>query len=164
MSSIEDRARLRKENPATWVAVNPGDHLDGDMVEVAAAWSDVQYDGRDPQSGYYPLLRVKVRNAEGYKSDDVLAVHCFAAVLRDRILTQEPINGEHIVITYDGEGEAKTKGRNAPQLYRVEMPDRDPEEAARKAYSQFTRGRAPGGTVQPQGMQQPLTDEDPLPY
>jgi hypothetical protein len=121
----------------------------------------VQYDGKDAQSGYYPLLRVEVREAEGYKPGEVLAVHCFAAVLRDRILTQEPITGEHIVITYDGEGEAKSKGRNAPQLYRVAMPDRDPEEAARKAYSQFTRGR---GSTTPQPDAQAPAEEETLPY
>lgn len=136
---------MREANPSTWIAVNPGDKVAGKLLEVTAAWSDIQYDGRNPNSGYYPLLRIEVTEADGYTAGEVLAVHCFATVLRDRILTHEPVPGETLIITYEGEGEAKTRGRNAPQLYRVDMPDRNPEQAAAKAYSQFTRGRASQG-------------------
>lgn len=142
----EDRTKLRKDNPNTWIPVNPGDLIDGDAVEVVAAWSDVQDD-------FYPLLRIRVDQATGYtvpdKDELILAVHGFPVVLRDRLLSHQPAPGERLIITFEGIGESKTRGRNAPALYRVELPDRDPAETAAKVYSQLSRRRERAGDPEP---------------
>lgn len=142
------RAELRKSHADTWVAVNPGDFIDGVVQEIAAAWSDAQYKENDPDSGFYPLLRVEVREAPGYEPGQVVAVHAFAAVLQSRILDMEPAPTERVTITYDGTGEAKVRGRNAPELYRLVVHGRDPKETAARAYAQL-RGKR--GRLNPHG-------------
>jgi len=138
-----ERTQLRKDKPEVWVPVEAGDFIDGDVKEIAAAWSDAQYDGKDPDSGFYPLLRVQVDEATGYAgSGQVLAVHAFAAVLQSRILDHEPAPGERVIITYEGTGEKKVKGRNAPELFRLELPERDPEQIARNVYGKLKGKRA----------------------
>lgn len=160
----DEREQLRTDKPNVWVPVDPGDFLDGDIVEVDAAWSDVQYDGKNTDSGFYPLLRVKVREATGYQPEAILTVHGFATVLRDRILTHKPAPGERVILTYEGEGNA-TKGRSAPQLYRVELPERDPSDAAAKVYGSMSPRRASGGN--PPTQEQLPTDapaENDIPF
>lgn len=141
-----DRAKLRKDKPGVWVPVEPGDSIRGKVVEITAAWSDVQYDQKDPDSGFYPLLRIDIAEGEatGYpappEGPDVLAVHCFSAVLQGRVLEQEPAYGEEVIIRFEGTSENAKKGQNPADLYRLEMPGRDPEEAARKVYDKL-KGR-----------------------
>lgn len=133
-----DRVKLRKNKPSVWVPVEPGDRIAGTVVEISAAWSDQQYDGKDPESGFYPLLRVEVKDTTpGYEIGQVLAVHGFAAVLRSRILDMQPAPGEDVVIGYEGTGEAKT-GRSAPELFRLTVPGRDPREAAANVYAKLS--------------------------
>jgi hypothetical protein len=134
------RLQLRADRPDSWIPVEPGDSLRGSLEEVTAAYSDVQAGGPSGD-GYYPLLRIKVLEADGYEQGKLLAVHCFAAVLRDRILEQQPIPGEQLEIVYEGIGEQKVRGRNAPSLYRVKVIGRDPKLVAEKAYAGMARRR-----------------------
>ena len=141
-----DRAKLRKDKPEVWVPVDPGDFIRGTVVEIAAAWSDAQFDGRDPDSGFYPLLRIDATEAPGYTGlPKVLAVHAFAAVLQSRILDHEPAPGETVVITYEGTGEKTQRGRSAPELFRLALPDRDPQQIAANVYGKLRgkRGHRP---------------------
>lgn len=138
---LTEREQLRKDRPDTWIAVNEGDTLRGVVMDIDVAYSDVQAQGAS--DGWYPLLTVKVTSADGYEPGKELKVHGFATVLHNEILKREPAPGEDIIIRYDGVGESKTKGRSAPSLYRVRVPNRDPAETARKTYGMLSRRGAP---------------------
>lgn len=146
--SVPPRQQLRVDRPDSWIPVEEGDFLDGILEEVTAAYSDVQASG-GAGDGYYPLLRIKVIEAPGYEADKVLALHAFSMVLRDRILEQQPIPGEHLIVTFEGIGEQKVKGRNAPALYRLRIEGRDPKLVAEMAYSGMRRRR--GNPTAPSG-------------
>jgi hypothetical protein len=148
MSTKAERTKLRKDKPGVWVPVDPGNSITGTVVEVTAAWSDVQYDGKDPDSGFYPLLRIE-GEADGYDGQQILAVHCFAAVLRARVLEQQPAYGDTVIITYEGTSENAKKGQSAAELYRLAMPDRDPQEQASRVYAQLGARRTPAAPVSP---------------
>jgi hypothetical protein len=127
------REELRKDHPGVWIPVNDGDVIEGTVTDVTLAWSDVQAQGRG--DGNYPLLRVAVQDATGYPdSVTELTVHGMPTILQNEIIVQEPKPGETVQITYLGTGEAKTRGRNAPELFRLRMPDRDPAEVAAGVY------------------------------
>lgn len=150
----KEREQLRKDKPGVWVPVEPGDRIIGTVIDIAAAWSDAQYDGKDPDSGFYPLLRIKVNEATGYttppEGPDVLAVHSFGKVLTARILDNEPTIGELVVITYEGTGEqASKKGWSPPELYRLELPERDPAKTASLVYGKLKGRRAPDPAPSP---------------
>lgn len=146
---VPAREQLRADRPDSWIPVETGDFLAGTVEEVTAAYSDVQASGAGGD-GFYPLLRIKVTEAPGYEPGKILALHCFAMVLRDRILEQQPIPGETIIVTYEGVGEQKVKGRNAPALYRLRIEGRDPKQVAEMAYSGMRRRRGTP-TQQPAG-------------
>jgi hypothetical protein len=107
------REALREAHPDAWIAVELGDTLDGEVVDVTEAWSDVRQGG-----SFYPLLTVRT-------DDEIeLKVHCFGAVLYSEIMRHRPEIGERIHIRYLGQGKAKQRGMNPPELYRVRLPGR----------------------------------------
>jgi hypothetical protein len=67
----------------------------------------------------YPLLTVKVEQADGYEAGVELKVHAFGTVLYKEVLRQRPAPGDPITISYQGQGKDKGPGQNPPELYRV---------------------------------------------
>ncbi len=137
MAQTKDRTAIRRElrtnHPDTWIAVDPDDTIKGLVTDVTLAWSDVQDQGKG--DGWYPLLTVEATEATGY--DDLptsLKVHGMGAVLQGELIRAEAAPGEVIQIVYVGTGTSKVKGRNAPELYKVQMPERDPKDVAQKVY------------------------------
>lgn len=136
---------VRKDHPDSWIAVNEGDSIDGTVIDVTEAWSDVRKDG-----SFYPLLTIR-GTATGYKPDSELKVHCFGAVLYNEVMKHRPEIGERIIIAYLGSGRAKGKGMNPPELYRLSCPDRRNQAAS--AYERI------GGPQQRQTEPEPVQSE-----
>lgn len=101
------REKLREEHPNAWIPLEIGDELNGEIVDVASAWSDVRGGGSS-----YPLLTVASDDGKEYQ------IHGFGAVLYREIMRLRPRIGEKISIRYLGPGEAKP-GLNPPEIYRV---------------------------------------------
>lgn len=123
-----DRAALAEKHPDAWVPVNPGDVLEGKVIDIQEAWSDVRQSG-----SFYPLLTVELEDGTEKK------VHAFGAVLYNEILRQRPIAGDKITITYLGVDSTKEapKGRNLPERYRVRVAGRSAEETANRVYGRL---------------------------
>ena len=139
MTPAPNRQKLRDEHPDTWIAVETGDELEGEVVDVTEAWSDHRQGG-----SFYPLLIVCTADGTEQK------VHCFGAVLFNEIMRQRPEVGEIIRILYRGAGKAKQRGMNPPDLYSVRMPDRANQAGA--AYDRIegkARNEAPPKPVEP---------------
>ena len=94
-----------------WIAVNEGDTLTGEIIDVTTNWSD-------QRMADYPLLVVRTDDGEEKK------VHCFSTVLYNEALRQRPMPGERITITYLGLGEVKVRGRSAPKRYSFRIDGR----------------------------------------
>jgi hypothetical protein len=150
----DSRRALRAGHPDTWIAVDPGDTIRGAVADVTLAWSDVQDQGRG--DGWYPLLTVVADEATGYEAPCTLRVHGMGAVLQSELIRQEPAPGELVEIVYHGTGEVKTRGRNAPEIYRVKMPDRDPKETAERVYGSLRHKIRRPGSAEPV---EPTADE-----
>jgi hypothetical protein len=154
--STSELQKLRKDHPDVWIPVEVGDSLEGNVMDVDTAWSDARGD-------YYPLLVVLTRdNIE-------LKWHAFETVADNQVMKLQPVPGEEIIITYKGEGAAKP-GRNAPKLFTIRIPGRDPATAAANIYGQLQHRKSarPGlPTAPPNGAQTELPvdspDDDP-PY
>lgn len=127
------RRELRAGSPHVWIPVDDGDQIDGFVTDVRMATSETRgQNGKDPR---YPLLTVTVKAATGYPEDvERLDVHAMPTVLYNEVLGQQPRPGERVVITYIGTGEIKVRGRNAPERFRVTLPERDPKEVANNVY------------------------------
>jgi hypothetical protein len=138
----EERREIRGSNPRAWIPVDVGDTICGVIADVRIAHSEVQAQGG--RSGDYPLLKlVKIEEATGYDLTalESLQVHAMPAIMANELIAQEPAPGERVRITYRGLGESKQRGRNAPALFEVECPDRDPKEVAAQVYGSLKRGR-----------------------
>lgn len=161
-----NRAEIRANHPDTWIAVDPDDVIVGTVTAVDAAWSEVQAQGRD--DGWYPLLTVDATEATGYDTPITLRVHGMAAVLQGELIRAEIVPGERIAIRYVGTGEAKTKGRNAPELYKVTAPDRDPAVDAAKVYASLShkvrRPSAPEGNTTTDDADTDADASEPAPF
>lgn len=157
-----ERLKLRKEKPETWVATEPGDSITGKVIDLDVAYSDVQAANRGG-NGNYPLLTIEVAEAAGYTPGQELKVHGFGTVLHNEIVKRKPIPGETVTITYTGMGEVRVKGQNAPEIYRVSVPGRDPREQADNVYSQLTP-KGQGGTPANGEQHSPPVAEDPIPF
>jgi hypothetical protein len=126
------KAKIRKDHPDSWVAVNEGDTLFGTITDVVSAWSDV----RGTSGGFYPLLTILVDEADGYEHGAEVKVHCFGAVLFNEMRRHRPEVGERITIMYAGTSSKTPKpGNNPAELYRVKCPDR--HDQAGRAYSEI---------------------------
>lgn len=148
------RAELRSNHNDVWIPVDPGDVLDGTVLDVTLAYSEVM--AQEGKDGSYPLLRIAIQDATGYADTvDELAVHAMPAVLLNEIVLQEPKPGETIQITYVREGEAKVRGRNAPQIFRVRMPDRDPAEQVAGVYGALKGKLKNRGAIAAPGSEPP---------
>ncbi len=156
-SRTDTRRELRTNHPDTWIAVDEGDTIRGTVSDVTVAWSDVQDQGRG--DGWYPLLTVDAEEATGYETPITLKVHGMAAVLQGELIRAEAAPGETIEIVYNGTGEAKVRGRNAPELFRVRVIGRDPKEAAEKVYGQLRHKiRRPPTPPSPEGTESGADD------
>lgn len=113
--------------PGAWVPSVDGDRLEGTVEDITDGWSDQRALNGD---GFYPLLTIRT-------GDNVsLNWHAFESVAYKRVMSLKPLPGERIVVTFLGEGKAK-EGRNAPKLYSVVLPDRNPEDVARSVYDRI---------------------------
>lgn len=111
------------DHPSAWIAQEAGDQLQGEVVEIIRAWSDKRND-------FYPILKVKT--ADGL----VLDWHAFHTVSYNQIDEKRPIPGEHVVITYRGEGKDNTKG-NPAKVYHLTITNRDPRKEAEDVYARM---------------------------
>lgn len=156
----KEQKSLQEAHPNTWIAIDEGDTLTGDIVEVIRAWSDARNNG-PTGDGWYPLL--KVRTSDGV----VLDFHAFSAVTYREVMEKQPIPGERIIVTYQGvSGKAKSN-QNPPKLYNVSLPNRDPREAARNIYARMGDGylnpglRTPADVGAQPNPNTPVDDYDP---
>lgn len=154
-----ERIEVRAEHPDNWIAVDPGDYIYGELVDLTAGYSKVRETEEDPDAGFYPLLFIDVIACElgptpdghpvlprppTYTEGQKLAVHAYGKVLEARLLDWEPVTGEVLRITFQGLGEAK-EGQNPPELYAVSVDDRDAAEQSAKVWAGFgARARRPG--------------------
>jgi hypothetical protein len=122
---IAKRRALRDAHPDSWIAVERGDSITGKLVDATEAWSDQRGDN----GSFYPLLTIRTHD------DLELKVHCFGAVLFSEVMRHRPEIGETITITYLGAGEAKRKGFNAPELYRLRVAGRT--DQAQRMYNRI---------------------------
>jgi hypothetical protein len=131
-----------------WIPAEPGETLEGELIEVRAGWSD--YRERE-----YPIL--VVRSEEG----EELTFHAFRSVPHREVIEKQPLPGERIRIAYLGPGRAK-QGRSAPELYRLTVEGRSAEESARRTYARLAGGRREPATApeQPAGTPEAGPDED----
>jgi hypothetical protein len=159
-----NRSDVRAENPQTWIAVDEGDTITGEVTNIVAAWSDAQ-------NGYYPLLTVRVIDSQGgdYATDAILSLHAYATALHNEIVAQRVLPGETIRVEYFGTGEARVRGQSGAERYRLTIPNRPPEKVAEIAYSQLRRRgerpQPPAELVQPVAVAPDVpVDDEPLPF
>lgn len=126
---------LQQQHPDSWIPEKEGDRLEGTVVAVVRAWSDTRANGK-AGDGWYPLLRIR----QGGRDGKVVAFHAFTTVSYNEVVDKQPVPGEKIIVTYRGEGRAK-QGQNAPRIFDVELPNRDPVAEAQATYSGFAGGR-----------------------
>lgn len=143
---------LREQYPNAWIAQNEGDTLEGTVTAVKRAWSDQKNNGMG--DGWYPLLMV--RTSDGVE----LGFHAFTTVTYREVIDQRPRPGEKIIVTYQGEGRAKA-GMNAPRIFSVRLPDRDPKEAADNVYNQLAPSRGNEGTAV---VSDPVGTQEEIPF
>lgn len=132
----KDRAALAAEHPDTWIPLNAGDEIQGQIVDATSAWSDQIGDNGD----FYPLLTIDMGNGETKK------VHCFSTVIFNEVMSKQPQVGENVRFVYEGEGEVKVKGRNAPKLYRLYIEGRT--DQAQRVYDAIGKNRRMGAGAQ----------------
>lgn len=139
MATQTERQEIREKHPDSWVAVNPGDCIIGEVVDATEAWSDARTNnGKNPERGWYPLLTIgKIIEATGYPYDRDLKVHAFGAVLYNEVMRHRPDVGEKVHITYTGTGEAKKRGQSPPELYTLRVAGRT--DQAKRAYDRIDR-------------------------
>lgn len=152
-ANINPRAQLRIDRPDSWIPVEDGDKIRGEVLELVSAFSDVQ--ARDNQGdGAYPLLRIKVIEATGYEAGITLAVHAFSSVLQSRVVEQQPTIGETIEIIYEGLSTKQPRpGESPTALYRLTVEGRSAREVADRVYAGMSRRRA----------RRPATAQEPRP-
>lgn len=151
--TTEQQAQDAQERVSdAWIAVNEGDTLTGEIIDVTTNWSD-------QRMADYPLLVVRTEDGEERK------VHCFSTVLYNEALRQRPMPGERITITYLGLGEVKTRGRSAPKRYSFRIDGRSAaaiDSMYDRVASQQARGGGNGGG-QRQGAPPTSTAGEPTP-
>lgn len=134
------RAEIRAGHPDSWIAVEIGDTLRGQVIAADNAWSDVRRGPDGEQGAFYPLLTVQgeatgydPKNADGEPVE--LKLHAFGAVLYNEVMKLRPEIGERITVRYLGTGEAKVRGQNPPELYRLTVEGRT--DMAASAYKRI---------------------------
>ena len=127
----KDQQSIRDAHPNAWIALEQGDRLAGKVVEVRRAWSDQRARNGD---GFYPLLQIQTGDGA------TLDFHAFSTVSYNRVIELRPRPGEQIVVTFTGLGKKK-EGQNAPKLFTVVLPDRDPVAQADSVYDSFGDAR-----------------------
>lgn len=132
-----ERAAMRERYPNAWIGVTEGDVLEGDVIEVTRAWSDQR--ARGAGGGWYPLLQVRTDDGP------ILSWHAFETVAYNRVMEIQPLPGERIIVTFRGEGKAKP-GMNAPKLYSITLPTRDPKDTARAVYGRLAPDQPRGNS------------------
>lgn len=132
----KDRAALAAEHPDTWIPLEAGDAIEGTIVDATSAWSDQIGDSGD----FYPLLTIEQEDGTTKK------VHCFSTVIFNEVMAKQPQVGEKVKFVYEGEGEVKVKGRNAPKLYRLYIEGRT--DQAQRVYDQIGKNRRMGAGAQ----------------
>lgn len=129
----EEQLKVREEHPDTFVAVDPGDALTGELVSVKRAWSDARTNnGRNPERGNYPLLTV--RNDQG----ELIKFHAFSTVAENEVLQARALPGERVRITYLGVSQNAKKGQNPAKLFSFEVSGRSAAVAATSVYESLS--------------------------
>ena len=141
-----------------WRPTDPGDQLDGYVVDVDTAWSKFRAsrNPENPDAGWYPLLTVRLEDGSERK------VHCFRTVLYNEIMRKQPIAGERVTITFIGEGPARD-GMNGAHIYRVNVHGR---AGTANAYQGMLPASGPSGNTPQATLEQAPVDgdDDDLPF
>lgn len=125
-------ATLEEQYPNTWIPEEPGDSLSGTVREITRAWSDAKNKGTG--DGWYPLLKIQ-RDDDGALKD----FHAFMTVSFNQVMEQQPVPGEHVVVTFQGFGKAKPN-QSAPKIFHLRVDGRDPVAAANAVYGRIGDG------------------------
>ena len=140
------------KHPDAWIAVDEGDTLEGEIVDVTFAWSD-------QRGGEYPLLTV--RQADGTEKK----LHCFSTVLYNEAMRQRPMTGERIIVSYLGIGEPRVRGQNGAKRYsfRIEGRGREAIDAMydRASAQQHSKAQEPAQAPPPD---QAATGDEDIPF
>jgi hypothetical protein len=134
-------------HPDSWIAVEPGDSITGEVVDLTDAWSDVRNGG-----SFYPLLTISENGTEK-------KVHAFGAVLFNEIMRRKPVIGDTVTITYVGPSEKTPRpGYKPAERYRVQIVGQDPQRASEGVYGRI---EASDGKGQPEDRSDiPSDDSD----
>lgn len=116
-----------EQSSNAWIPAQPGDALEGELIDVRLAWSDFR-------ESEYPILGLRTDTGAE------LAFHAFRTVAYREVADKQPLPGERIRITYHGRGKARN-GMSAPELYRLTVEGRSAEESARRAYARLQGAR-----------------------
>lgn len=120
-----ERLAVREAHPDAWVAVDIGDQITGEVIDVQEAWSEQRGDG----GSWYPLLTIRVEDADGYDPGTEVKVHAFSAVIYNEIMRRKPTAGERIRISYDGERPPRVRGHSPTKIHSVKVFGREHEGA-----------------------------------
>jgi|SRR5215469_12817526 len=144
----EEMGLDQEERPPAWIP-EPDDLLVGEVVSLQKGWSNQSEE-------YYPILVVRPKETE-----ELVSVHAFRFILKDRLMTLRPQPGEIIGIRFKGMSETKSKRPLA--LYSVAIEGRSVD-----IYSQIDDPRRPTrkSSKTPLVDQQELTEEedDDIPF
>lgn len=151
MKTQTERQAIRDQHRDSWIPVEAGDSIYGDLIDVADGWSEQRQGG-----SAYPILTIKVIQASGYQEGETLMVHAFGTILYNEVRRHLPEVGERVTITYRGPGKAKT-GRSAPELYKLTVEGR--QDQAQRAYGRIF-GTNATTTAAPSPAQTSPDDED----
>lgn len=88
-----------------------GSVIIGVVTEVNKGWDNYR-------ESFYPIVTVKQDN------DEETAIHCFHAVLKNRILELQPNIGEKIGVKCLGKKPNKNNPRNSTMIYTVKVEGR----------------------------------------
>lgn len=141
-----------------WIPENPGDTLEGWVLDVDTAWSKFRAakSPDDPDAGFYPLLTVRRDDQSEVK------LHAFRTVLYNEIMRKQPIAGERVTVTFVGVGPGRDSMSGA-HIYRVKV---DGRSGSADAYRGLRPAVGPAGAAVKTESDVPngLPDESDLPF
>lgn len=105
----------------------PGDSVNGKVIAIEKGFSNYTND-------FYPIVTLQ------RDEDSPINVHCFHAILVEKLKTFRPAIGERVIITRGPDRPVKNSTRTVV-LYKVEMPDRTNDTSGWDAF-----GAAPAPT------------------
>jgi hypothetical protein len=117
-----------------------GDVLIGKVTSLDIGWSKYP----PPSGSNYPIVTVRVEEGSTERDGDIegngevkvgteVAVHCFHAALRNKLMSLQPRAGERIGMQYQGKRPSKSDPSNEVAVYSVRIQGRSADIWAQMA-------------------------------